>query len=343
MPPFPWAQSSGCSSWSLVDATLIHVGTITVGDDRLIVESPAFPAYTLVMVLPVIVNPAAHGGLAGRRIPRLKARLTTAGVKAEIHIPKSRDHLRRMAVELGGNPDDSVAFVGGDGTNMAIVDALLQHHGSSSLPTLALLPAGRGNSLAKDLDFSDLDRAIATLSNGRTRRLDVARYVADGTNGHFMNCMGMGFVTEVDRTATHFRLLGDLSYVIGVFHRTLKLRHHQFRLEVDGKIIEDRMCFIEVMNSRKTGGEMLMAPDASIDDGLLDIVWVGEINRRTLLKTFPKIFKGTHGSNPAVHFLTGKKITITSPGHQGLLPDGDQLGSTPVTIDVLPRRVRYLC
>ena len=294
------------------------------------------------MALSVIVNPAAHGGLAGRRIPKLRARLAHAGVDTEIHVPQCRDHLCRLAVQLGGNPDDTVGLVGGDGTNMAIVDALLQHHGTDPLPKLALIPAGRGNSLAKDLDFLDVDRAIAALSNGRIRDIDVARYVSEGITGHFLNCMGMGFVTEVDRTANHFRLLGDLSYVLGVFHRTLRLRHHTFRLEVDDQIVEDRMCFIEVMNSRKTGGEMLMAPEALIDDGLLDVVWVSKVNRRDLMSTFPKIFKGTHGSNPAVHFLRGKRITITSPEHQVLLPDGDQLGSTPVTIDVLPKRVRYL-
>ena len=295
------------------------------------------------MTLPVIVNPAAHGGLAGRRIPTLRARLENAGVDASIHVPKCRDDLCRLAVELGSSPDHSVAMVGGDGTNMAIVDALVKHHGTDPLPRLALLPAGRGNSLAKDFDFSDLDRAIAALSSGRTRNVDVARFESNGVTGHFMNCMGMGFVTEVDRTAGHFRRFGDLSYVIGVFHRTISLRHHHFRLDIDGTVVEDRMCFIEVMNSRKTGGEMVMAPEARIDDGLLDVVWVTKINRRSLLRTFPKIFTGTHGANPAVHFLQGKKITITSPEHQGLLPDGDQLGSTPVTIDILPGRARYLC
>ncbi len=291
----------------------------------------------------MIVNPAAHGGLAGRRISKLKARLRNAGVDPEIHVPQSREHLCRLAIQLGKSPDDTVAIVGGDGTNMAIVDALLQHHGSDPLPKLALLPAGRGNSLAKDLDFSDLDRAIGALSNGNCREVDVARFVTDDMAGHFLNCMGMGFVSEVDRTASHFRRLGDLSYIIGVFHRTLRLRHHRFRLDIDGQIVDEQMCFVEIMNSRKTGGEMVMAPEARIDDGLLDVVWVTKVNRRSLLRTFPKIFKGTHGSNPAVHFLQGKKITITSPDHQILLPDGDQLGSTPVTIDVLPRRVRYLC
>ena len=300
-------------------------------------------AYTPWMMLSVIVNPAAHGGLAGRRISKLDARMKNAGIEAELHVPQSREHLCRLAVQLGKSADDTLAIVGGDGTNMAIVDALLQHHGPDPLPTLALLPAGRGNSLAKDLDFSDLDRAIGALSNGDFREVDVARFVTDGMTGHFLNCMGMGFVSEVDRTASRFRRLGDLSYIIGVFHRTLRLRHHQFRLDIDGQVIEEKMCFVEIMNSRKTGGEMLMAPEALIDDGLLDIVWVSKVNRRSLMRTFPKIFKGTHGSNPAVHFLRGKKITITSPERQGLLPDGDQLGSTPVTIDILPRRVRYLC
>lgn len=295
------------------------------------------------MALPVIVNPAAHGGQAGRRVAKLQARLTNAGIDASIHVPQSREHLCQLAVEHGAGPNETLAFVGGDGTNMAIVDALLQNHGLDPIPKLALLPGGRGNSMAKDLDFSSIDKAINAISNGNFREVDVARFVADGATGHFLNCLGMGFVTEVDQTASRFPFLGDLSYVIGVFHRTAALRHHRFRLEIDGRIIEDDMCFIEVMNSRKTGGEMLMAPDAKIDDGLLDVVWVEKVNRRSLLKTFPKIFKGTHGTNPAVHFLRGKKITITSSDHQILLPDGDQLGATPVTIDVLPKRVRYLC
>lgn len=295
------------------------------------------------MVLPVIVNPAAHGGLAGRRISKLRARLTNAGVDSEIHVPQSREHLCQLAIEFGSDANETMAFVGGDGTNMAIVDSLLGHHGSNPIPKLALIPAGRGNSMAKDLDFSSIDLAIAAITRGSCREVDVARYAANGASGHFLNCLGMGFVTEVDQTASRFRLLGDLSYVIGVFHRTVRLRHHHFRLEVDDNVIEQQMCFIEVMNSRKTGGEMLMAPEARIDDGLLDIVWVANINRRSLLRTFPRIFKGTHGINPAVHFLRGKKITITAPDHQVLLPDGDQLGATPVTIDILPRRVRYLC
>jgi YegS/Rv2252/BmrU family lipid kinase len=295
------------------------------------------------MALSVIVNPAAHGGRAGHQVPKIRARLTQAGVDAEVHVPQSRDHLCHLAVQLGDHPDHTLGVVGGDGTNMAIVDALLKHHDEGPLPKLGLIPAGRGNSLSKDLDFSGVDQAIAALSSGKTRDVDVARFVSRGATGHFLNCLGLGFVTEVDQTASHFRYLGDLSYILGVFHRTFMLRHHNYRLEVDDQVIEEPMCFIEVMNSRKTGGEMLMAPEALIDDGLLDIVWVSKINRRQLLGTFPKLFKGTHGENPAVHFLRGKKVTITSSDDQGLLPDGDQLGSTPVTIEVLPGRARYLC
>lgn len=290
----------------------------------------------------MILNTAANGGRAGRRARHLEDRLAAAGIEAEIQAPPSRAALRRWVQETPWSDSSTLAIAGGDGTNMVVVDALLSRPGNPPLPKLVLFPAGRGNSVAKDLHCTDLDRTIHALNNPTIRAVDVARYTAGGASGHFLNCLGMGFVTEVDRTATSLRYLGDLSYVLGVLHRTIRLRHHRFHLEMDGHVVDDDLCFIDVMNTTKTGGEMMLAPDAEIDDGLLDVVWVSRINRRSLIGTFPKIFKGTHETNPAVHIRKAASITITSPEPKPLLPDGDRLGSTPVTVSVLPRHIRYL-
>ncbi len=294
------------------------------------------------MPFSLLVNPKAHGGTSGRTVDRLAARLAEAGIEATLIVGKSRDHLQRTAVSAMHGGDEVLGIVGGDGTNMAVVDALLKNAGDRPLPSLALIPAGRGNSMAKDLELDSIDSAIEALKRGRTRPVDVGKFSAKGFEGYFLNCVGVGFVTDVDTTASHFPFLGDLSYVLGVLYRTITLKPRPFRLEIDGRVFEEPMCFIEVMNSRKTGGEMVMAPQARIDDGLLDVVWVDAIPRRTLLATFPRLFKGTHVEHPKVHVLRGKTVTIGSAVPEELLPDGDHIGTTPVTFTVLPGRVRYL-
>ena len=113
-------------------------------------------------------------------------------------------------------------------------------------------------------------------------------------------------------------------------------------MEVDGELITGNNCFVEFCNSRFTGGNMCIAPDAKIDDGLFDVVVLGNLSRRSLLKTFPKIFKGTHGENPAVRIYQGKHAIVRSTPEKLLLPDGEFLGTTPTEVGILPRRVRYL-
>ena len=121
----------------------------------------------------------------------------------------------------------------------------------------------------------------------------------------------------------------------------LGLRFHRMKLELDGRRIDGENCFVEFCNSRYTGGRMLMAPDAAIDDGRFDVVVVGPLNRRSLMATFPKIFKGTHGQNPAVKFYRATTASVETDPPKTLLPDGELFGSTPTQVAIHTRWVRY--
>jgi len=112
-------------------------------------------------------------------------------------------------------------------------------------------------------------------------------------------------------------------------------------MEIDGRLISEKNCFVGICNSRYTGGNMLMAPAAKIDDGLIDIVVVKPLSKFSLIATFPKLFKGTHGGNPAVTNYQAKKISIHTTPAKTLLPDGELIGTTPTQITILPKRVRY--
>jgi YegS/Rv2252/BmrU family lipid kinase len=231
--------------------------------------------------------------------------------------------------------------MGGDGTLFHAVNGLLTFHGHGDLPPLCVFPTGRGNSFAKDLGINSPADGIAALLSGRTRPVDVCTFTQGRQTFFFVNLMGMGFVSDVARTAARFPLLGDMSYVAGVFHRAVRLRFHRLEMEVDGRSFSEVNCFVEFCNSRYTGGDMLMAPDAKIDDGRFDVVVTGPLSRLELLRTFPRIYRGTHASHPAVRIFTGKRAVLHATPPQVLLPDGELFGSTPSRIGILPHRLRF--
>jgi YegS/Rv2252/BmrU family lipid kinase len=230
--------------------------------------------------------------------------------------------------------------MGGDGTNYQVLNGILKYHGDKQLPPLGILPVGRGNSFAKDLQIFSIEDGLAALSRQATRKVDVCRFSQNDDAYYFVNLMGFGFVTDVAKTAARFKWAADFSYVIGVFHRLLGLNFHDLVLEIDGKIIRGKNCFVEICNSRYTGGNMLMAPDAQIDDGLFDAVVLAPLSRLSLISTFPKIFNGTHSENPAVHFIQAKSAKVYTQPQKILLPDGEIFGTTPTEIDIPSRRGR---
>jgi YegS/Rv2252/BmrU family lipid kinase len=236
---------------------------------------------------------------------------------------------------------DGIVSVGGDGTNYHVLNGLLKYHHDIKLPPLGIIPAGRGNSFAKDLEIHTHEDGFAALARRTTRAVDVCRFTQNKDVYFFVNLMGLGFVTDVAKTAAHFGWAGDLSYIIGVLYRTTRLKFHHLDMELDGHVISEKNCFIEICNSRFTGGNMLMAPGAKIDDGLFDVVVASPLSRISLISTFPKIFKGTHGDNPAVSFYQGKTAIIRTTPEKALLPDGEIFGTAPTQITILPGHVRY--
>lgn len=108
----------------------------------------------------------------------------------------------------------------------------------------------------------------------------------------------------------------------------------------DGTVLRRNLIFIEICNSRFTGGNMIMAPSADIADGLLDVILVNDITRRRLLKLFPRIFRGTHVDDESVAVISGTRIHFESDVPLALTPDGETFGSTPVDVEIIPSAVR---
>jgi diacylglycerol kinase (ATP) len=203
-----------------------------------------------------------------------------------------------------------------------------------------VLPVGTGNAFARDLGLKSggwLD-AVGLIAGGKTRKADVGRFTTQGKRMHYLNIIGLGFVADVVDFASRVKLLGNVSYTLGVLFRTISLKSYHIRIEADGKVIETEAIFTEISNTRYTSN-FLMAPTARIDDGLLDLTLLKKINRRRLLQCFPLIFTGEHVNMPEVETFKARQVRITTDSPKVLTPDGELLGTTPVDIECLPRDI----
>ncbi len=239
-----------------------------------------------------------------------------------------------IASQASRDGSSGLVLVGGDGT---LFEALNGMQKAGRMIPVAQIPIGTGNSFIKDLGIESTEDGLAALSGGRTRRVDIGRMRSSAGEFHFANIVGAGFVAEVAAAAAPFKFLGNASYTIGVFVELARLRSLPCRITADGKLIEREAIFVEICNSRKTGGNMIMAPQAILDDGAFDVVIARAMSRVTLLRLFPLIFTGDHVKDPHVEVVTCSRLEVEFDPPRPVTPDGELLGTTPLSVEVLPR------
>lgn len=286
-----------------------------------------------------VVNPAAGGGACGRTAPATIDRLRQSGLDVDVVETRGPGQARELArTELAGTRRHFIA-VGGDGTSFEIVNGLLDVPQNGERPTLGFLPLGTGNSFLRDFSDKGAEYAIEALKQGKRRPCDVVRVTHTAGVLHYINIFSIGFVADVCATRNaRFPGLGEFGYTLSTVLRVATLRPYTFPMRTDGRDGEDRepLTFLSINNSRFTGGKMMMAPAASTDDGLLDIIRVGRMGRISLLQTFPKIFKGTHVHHPAVACHQAAGVDFNLDADVDVMIDGEMLKFNPTRLEVVP-------
>lgn len=291
----------------------------------------------------LVVNPAAGGGRCGARVGPVAERLRAAGLDVELLVTRGPGDATRLVREARGRGEARFVAVGGDGTGFEVVDGLFPWTGPGR-PTLGFLPLGTGNSFVRDLDLGGADDAVARIVAGRTRAVDVLRATCDEGDFHSINLIGLGFTAEVgELTNRRFKALGPLGYVAATVIRVATLHTHDVAVRVDAAPRDARpSTFLALCNSRYTGGAMRMAPDAAIDDGLLELVRVGPMGRLRLLTAFPRIFRGTHVQMPENEVIRARRVAFELDGPTDLMVDGEILRRTLRAVEVVPAAVEVL-
>jgi YegS/Rv2252/BmrU family lipid kinase len=280
----------------------------------------------------LVHNPTAGGGRARRVVPEAAARLAAGGVEVDQHQTRSLTDARLAACEAAGS-FDAVVAVGGDGTVGACA-AGLADAGPNARAALGVVPGGGGNDAARSLGLPADDplAAAALLPRLRRRPADLAG-VADRA---YLNVAGAGFDSEVNRIAN--QRLGWAGnrprYVGAVLAELVVGRTAQFRLSLDGAVSEPRGWLVAVANGPSYGGGMLVAPEASLADGLLEVVVIADIGRLEFLRTFPKVFSGRHVEHPAVAVHRAVRVELAADRPLAVYADGEPAGTLPATFTV---------
>jgi diacylglycerol kinase (ATP) len=233
-----------------------------------------------------------------------------------------------------------VVAVGGDGTVSEVAEALI---GTEN--RLAVIPLGTGNDLARTLGFgTDINVATEAALNGEPWRIDAYRWSCGGKTGHGVNIAGCGFDAVVaERINQGYRWIrGTQAYVAAMLECLVRYQPAPVRIRVDEEEFETTAMLIAVANAQSYGGGMRVAPDAGLDDGLLDVVVVQGLPKLDFLRAFPQVFKGTHTSHPRVRVLRGARVEIEATPALPFLVDGELVGTSPVKIEVVPRALTVM-
>jgi YegS/Rv2252/BmrU family lipid kinase len=290
----------------------------------------------------VIVNPIAGAGRTVRKWPQIMSLLKSIGLSFEYDLTEASGHAIELAKSAAKKGYELVVSVGGDGTINEIVNGLY-NAGNIRDVTLGIISTGVGSDFIRTIGIPrSYKEACQRLMNSRKLVVDlgVVEYVNNGevSKRLFVNFAGLGFDAEVVKATTQrFKALGSTpSYLIGLLTTFVFYETKQVSLILDGQPEERRVWTILMSNGKYGGGGMLAAPNADLTDGLLDVVVIGDLSKLNLLKSLPRIYKGTHLSHPKVTVKRAREIDIRPRQQMSLQADGELLGQSPAHVYMLP-------
>jgi diacylglycerol kinase (ATP) len=283
--------------------------------------------------LVVVANPTAGRGKAGRLIGKVDRLLLGSGLEHEIRVSTSAQHLGELAREAAEAGASIVAALGGDGTVSIAADALL---GTGA--ALAPLPSGTGDDFAKAVGMGSVERAVRQLVDPRIEPVDVVRITTGAESRHYVNIAGAGFDSEVNETANAMtvRVGATGTYVVALLKTLSRFSPAAFTIHVDDQRLELDAMLVEVGNGRWTGGGMKVLPTALMNDGVLDVCLVEAMSKAAFLRSFPRVFTGSHTSHPKVRMLTGRRVQVEANRRIQVYGDGERVGPLPAIFRVVP-------
>ncbi|MBA2946410.1 diacylglycerol kinase [Streptomyces himalayensis] len=288
----------------------------------------------------LIINPAAGRGRGAHAAQPTASALRAAGFSVRTILGEDAVDALRRATEAVEGGTSALIVVGGDGMASLALQAV-----AGTRTSLGLIAVGTGNDFARALGLPVRDPAAAgrivaeSLKEERVRDIDLGR--VDGT--WFGTVLASGFDSRVNDRGNRMRLpAGRFKYDLAMVAELAAFRPVPYKITLDGGVVHEvEATLVAVGNGSSYGGGMKICAGADLSDGLFDITVVGDCSRRTLLRVFPQVYKGTHLDHPKVTVHRAARVELVAEGITGYA-DGERLGALPLAAECVAGAVRIL-
>jgi diacylglycerol kinase (ATP) len=292
-----------------------------------------------------LVNPASAGGSTSKRWPEIAHEAASAGLVGDAVFSEHPGHLGELASAAVRAGARQLVLVGGDGSLNEVVNGLGKLAGKVEL---ALIPRGTGSDFVREHGIPhSVGEAARVALEGELRPVDLGKatfHAWDGSRAsqYFANAAGAGISGAIARRVNDgTKALGSRgSYawaVVAVFSRW---RNCTVRLRVDEEEREGKMHEVVAAIGRYQAGGMKLCPEAIPDDGLFDVLILGDLSKANLAANLHKTYRGTHLSHPKVELLRGRSVSVEADEPLPIQLDGEQPGTTPVQFELIPGALR---
>jgi len=295
-----------------------------------------------------IVNPNSANGSTAKQWPRIEALLKDAIGGFDTLFTQAQGDAAFLAIEAAKSNCDLIISVGGDGTSNEVVNGLLSDNAPENKPVLGIIPRGTGGDFRKTIGIPNVvEEAIKRISEGKQRKVDAGKMTITDHEGksvtrYFLNITSFGIGGLVDKNVNNSTkaLGGKVSFLIGTVKAFIAYKNQRVRLSFDGGPFEEMVINnVAVANGRFFGGGMMVAPQAELDDGLFDVIVMGDLSIAEVLKNGSKVYKGTHMPHPKIRMIRAKTVKAepVDPAEHVLMDvDGEAPGRLPASFEIIP-------
>jgi len=300
----------------------------------------------------IIVNPASASGRTGKNWASLASAIRTHFGPFSVEFTNATGDGEIIASEEVKNGRSFIIACGGDGTISEVTNGIMKSGGSAEL---GIIPRGTGGDFRRSLKLPDrIEDAARELRNGMSQKIDIGRasYLNDQgkiENRHFINVASFGMSGHVIEKSKEGSATfgGKVSYLAATLKTTLTFDKPEVWLEVDDKPTQRiRIANVCIANGRYFGGGMKVAPDAKLNDGLFDVVAIGDIGKIEILAKAYRLYNGTHLSMDQVGLTQGSRIKAGAVKDDTIVKvelDGEVVGQLPATFEMIPNSLTLRC
>ena len=284
----------------------------------------------------VLTNPTSGKGRGARARDITVERLRRSGMAVRDLQGRDGDEALDLARTCVADGVEALVVVGGDGMVHLAVQALA----GTGIP-LGIVPSGTGNDVARyfDLPRKDPAAAVDRVIAGRTRTVDLAR---SGTK-HYVTVLSAGFDAIVNKRANEMTWpKGQMRYNIATVAELRTFQPLSYTLDLDGRTLRLEAMLVAVGNGPSFGGGLRITEGAKLDDGMLDVVVIKPMSRGGLVRTYPKLFSGTHVTHPKYEHHLARSVTVACAGITAYA-DGERFGDLPLTVECAPGALTVFC